>query len=65
MEQAAVHRMVKSIAQLTLCQVTSEEIETATKFLEKRASSSGASQKFRPSESLILTMQRANCINSG
>ena len=29
------HRMAKSIAQLTLCQVTGEEIETATKLLEK------------------------------
>ena len=35
MEQAALHRMAKSIAQLTLCQVTGEEIETATKLLEK------------------------------
>ena len=33
--------MATSIAQLTLCQVTSEEIETATKLLEK------AGQKFR------------------
>ena len=35
MEHAALHRMAKSIAQLTLCQVTGEEIETATKLLEK------------------------------
>ena len=35
MEQAALHRMAKSIAQLTLCPVTGEEIETATKLLEK------------------------------
>ena len=35
MEQAALHRMAKSIAQLTLCQVTGEETETATKLLEK------------------------------
>ena len=35
MEQAALHRMAKSIAQLTLYQVTGEEIETATKLLEK------------------------------
>ena len=35
MEEAALHRMAKSIAQLTLCQVTGEEIETATKLLEK------------------------------
>jgi hypothetical protein len=34
MEKAAVHRMA-SITQLTLCQVSSEEIETATKLLEK------------------------------
>ena len=37
MEKAALHRMATSIAQLTLCQVASEEIETATKLLEKRA----------------------------
>ena len=35
MEQAALNRMAQSIAQLTLCQVTGEEIETATKLLEK------------------------------
>ena len=35
MEQAALNRMAKSIAQLTLCQVAGEEIETATKLLEK------------------------------
>ena len=34
-EQAALNRMAKSIAQLTLCQVTGEEIATATKLLEK------------------------------
>ena len=41
MEQVALDRMATSIAQLTLCQVTSEEIETATKLLEK------AGQKLR------------------
>ena len=35
METAAVHRMATPITQLTLCQVSSEEIETATKLLEK------------------------------
>jgi len=34
MEQAAPNR-IQSIAQLTLCQVTGEEIATATKLLEK------------------------------
>ena len=35
METAAVHGMATAITQLTLCQVSSEEIETATKLLEK------------------------------
>ena len=35
MEEAAVHRMATSITQLTLCQASSEEIESATKLLEK------------------------------
>jgi hypothetical protein len=35
METAAVLRMATAITQLTLCQVSSEEIETATKLLEK------------------------------
>ena len=35
MEQAALHRMAESIAQMTLCQVIGEEIETATKLSEK------------------------------
>ena len=35
MEQAALHRISKSIAQLTLCQVTGEEIETATELFRE------------------------------
>ena len=35
MEAAAIHRMATAITQLTLCQVSSEEVETATKLLEK------------------------------
>ena len=35
MEAAAVHRMATAITQLTLCQVTSEKVETATKLLTK------------------------------
>jgi len=41
MKKAALHRMATSIAQLTLCQIASEEIETATKLLKK------AGQKLR------------------
>ena len=36
MEKAALHRMATSIAQLTLCQVASEEIETANGLLTLR-----------------------------
>ena len=62
MEQAALNRMAKSIAQLTLCQVAGEEIETATKLLEK------ACQKLRgipevPPQRITVTIQRGNCIN--
>ena len=53
------------LPQLTLCQVTGEEIETATKLLEKACHKLRGipEQKFRPSGSLTLTMQRANYIN--
>ena len=54
MEQAAVHRMAKSIAQLRLYQITIEDWNCHQTFRKKRATSSGASQKFRPSGSLIL-----------
>ena len=35
MEDAAVNRLGKSITQLTLCQVTTEEVDAATKLLDK------------------------------
>ena len=35
MEEAAVHRLASSITQLTLFQVSTEEIDTATKLVEK------------------------------
>ena len=34
-KDAAVHRLAKSITQLTLCQVTISEVDEATKLLEK------------------------------
>ena len=34
-KDAAVHRLAKSITQLTLCQVTASEVDDATKLLEK------------------------------
>jgi len=49
--------MATSIAQLTLCQVTSEEIETSTtNFLRKRARNSVAFQTSCLNKSLTLTM---------
>jgi len=35
MKDAAVNRLATSITQLTLCQVTASEIDTATKLLDK------------------------------
>ena len=35
MEDAAVNRLAKSIIQLTLCQVTTDEVDAATKLLDK------------------------------
>ena len=35
MEEAAVNRLATSITQLTLCQVTTDEIDAATKLLDK------------------------------
>jgi hypothetical protein len=35
MENAAVNRLAKSITQLTLCQVTTDEVDAATKLLDK------------------------------
>ena len=35
MEEAAVNRLAASITQLTLCQVSTDEIDAATKLLEK------------------------------
>ena len=34
-KDAAVHRLAKSITQMTLCQVTTSEVDDATKLLEK------------------------------
>ena len=35
MKDAAVNRLAKSIAQLTLCQVSTSEVDAATKLLDK------------------------------
>jgi len=60
MEEAAVHRLASSITQLTLCQVSTEEIDAATKLVEK---SSVVFRMSRPSVSLIWKMPHANYAN--
>ena len=51
-KDAAVHRLAKSITQLTLCQVTTSEVDDATKLLEK------ARQKLQGIQN--ITSQRVN-----
>ena len=69
MEQAALHRMAKSIAQLTLCQVTGEEIETATKLLEKachklRGSPEDPPQRITDLDNATRQLHQLSCIPS-
>jgi len=56
-KDAAVHRLAKSITQLTLCQVTTSKVEAATKLLAK------ASQKLQGIQNrglLTLKLPHAN-----
>ena len=67
MEKAALHRMATSIAQLTLCQVASEEIETATKLLEKagqklRGISDVPTQRIADLDSATRQLRQLSCI---
>ena len=63
MEIAGVHRMATAITQLTLCQVTSEEIETATKLLEKACHKLRGIPEVPPQRIADLDNERANCTN--
>ena len=67
MEKAALHRMATSIAQLTLCQVASEEIETATKLLEKadqklRGISDVPTQRIANRDNATRQLRQLSCI---
>ena len=69
MEKAALHRMATSIAQLTLklCQVASEEIETATKLLEKagqklRGISDVPTQRIADLDNATRQLRQLSCI---
>ena len=68
-KDAAVHRLAKSVTQLTLCQVTTSEVEAATNLLNK------ASQKLQgiqniPSQRLadleaVRQLRQIGCILDG
>ena len=66
-KDAAVHRLAKSITQLTLCQVTTSEVDDATKLLEKaRQKLQGIqnipSQRVIDLEATIRQLRQIGCI---
>ena len=58
-KDAAVHRLAKSITQLTLCQVTTSEVDDATKLLEKARQKLQGIQNF---EAAIRQLRQIGCI---
>ena len=67
MEDAAVNRLAKSITQLTLCQVTTEEVDAATKLLDKacqklRGIPDVPSQRITDLEATIRQMRQLSCV---
>ena len=61
MKDAAVNRLAKSITQLTLCQVTTSEVDAATKLLDKACQKlQGIQFFFRPTPSW-LSPGRSTC----
>ena len=66
-KDAAVHRLAKSITQLTLCQVTTSEVDDATKLLEKaRQKLQGIqnipSQRVTDLDAAIRQLRQIGCI---
>ena len=66
-KDAAVHRLAKSITQLTLCQVTTSEVDDATKLLEKaRQKLQGIqnipSQRVNDLDAAIRQLRQIGCI---
>ena len=64
---AAVNRLAKSITQLTLCQVTTDEVDAATKLLDKacqklRDIPDVPSQRITDLEAAIRQMRQLSCI---
>ena len=67
MEAAAVNRLAKSITQLTLCQVTTDEVDSATKLLDKacqklRGIPDVPFQRITDLEAAIRQMRQLSCI---
>ena len=62
MEDAAVNRLATSITQLTLCQVTADEIDAVTKLLDNR--NSEVSQTSHLRESLTSRLPYANYVGA-
>ena len=67
MEDAAVNRLAKSITQLTLFQVTTDEVDAATKLLDKacqklRGIPDVPSQRITDLEAAIRQMRQLSCI---
>ena len=56
-KDAAVHRLAKSITQLTLCQVTTSEVDDATKLLENIPS-----QRVNDLDAAIRQLRQIGCI---
>ena len=59
-KDAAVYRLAKSITQLTLCQVTTSEVEDATKLLEKARQKLQGIQNIPSQRSMTLMRPYAN-----
>ena len=66
LKDAAVNRLAKSIAQLTLCQVSTSEVDAATKLLDKARQKQGIqdvpSQRVTDLEAAIRQLRQLSCI---
>ena len=67
MKDAAVNRLAKSITQLTLCQVSTSEVDAATKLLDKACQKLQGiqnipSQRVTDLEAAIGQLRQINCI---
>ena len=66
-KDAAVHRLAKSITQMTLCQVTTSEVDDATKLLEKARQKLQGIQNIPPQrvsdiDATIRQLRQIGCI---